>query len=272
MREYGTLRIVSENLADSAGLAASVATAPNLGLANVKNNLRTSVARFMSGTVVLTLELAKRSGVGCVALVGTNLSENSTAQVVCKLSGVTTYDSGIRYAVPGAVLDNWDFNQNLNVNNFQEGSATSTFWFDPTDCDSITVSIVDPSRAFLDIARVVVGPYFEPRIGASYGTGAGGVDTSRTVTTVSGDLRNDRRPKMRTLELKLDEVGDEDRHMVQRLLRDSGRWMLVAGAAADPDPVRDQDLTLYGQATQAGTLAYSTFARHQTTFPFEGWA
>lgn len=273
MRDYGTLRIVSENYVDNAaGIAATVNTAPGLGLGNLKNTLRTSIARFNSGQFTLNFALEGLKSVGCVALLGTNLSSDSVMRLQASRYGTVIYDSGNVYAVPGPSLINWDFSQSLNVNNFHEKSATALFWFDFQDCDFISITIADPSRQFIDVARAIIGPYFEPRVGASFGTSFGAVDASKSVTTVSGDIRNDRRPKMRSMELKLDEVSDEDRHRVQALLRDPSRWLLVSAAAGDPDKVREQDLTIYGQATQAGTLAYSSFARHQTTFPFEGWA
>ena len=50
-----------------------------------------------------------------------------------------------------------------------------------------------------------------------------------------------------------------------------GRWLFVSLCAGDTDPVREQDYSLYGKQSSAGSMAYANAIYHSTRIQLEGW-
>lgn len=273
LQNIPTLRLVWDNRADFATVTSSAATAPGLGVANLKTDIRSQICRVLSNTTTFEVVLDKKQTIGCVAFPTCNLSSDSTIAIAAYEGATLKYSLAATPLIPGTILGNWDFTQNLNVNNFQDNAATGVVWFDPQFVDRLTITISDPQRTFLDFARLVIGPYFQPRLGASYGSSLGTGDSSQNIKTASGDIRTDWGPKTRTMELRLDEVLTEDRERIIRLIRRGvGQWTLVSACAGDVDPVREQDYTIYGKPMANGSAAFINWSVHQTNFTLEGWA
>ena len=266
------LRIISDNAADRATVTVP-GTAVGLGVSNLKTNIKGQVCRVPGSTATITASWAADEAVAAVVLPACSLSADATVRVqVFDAADVLVIDTGERWAVPGTTLDNWDFTQPLNVNAFAEGAAICQIWFEHVAARRVVVTLSDPGAPFIDLARLVIGPYFAPARGPRFGAAVGTLDLSKTSRAASGDLRTDWAPRATTLSFDLDHIAAQDRARVRQLLAaGTGKWLFVSLRADDQDPVREQDFCVYGKRVSSETLAWVNAIHHATTIQMEGW-
>lgn len=269
------LRIVSDNRADAAVITSEPAPAGTLPLANLKTDVKDEVCRILDSGAVLTLTWASAVQASFAGIPACNLSSDSEIRVIVYADAAKTevaYDSGWRYAAPGPILKNWDFTQPLNVNNFREGATIVAVWFDDhymTEC--VEIHIKDPSREYLDIARVVVGPDFKPRYGASYGAGLGVDDPTQASRAASGALRIDRQANSDFLTLPINYIAPEDRHRFAAIMKSGvGRFHFISVLPEHEDVTLEQDSMIYG-VIEADPLAFVTYGQHATQYLCRSW-
>ncbi len=124
-----TLRIVWDNKADTATVTSSTAVASTLPLANLRTNIRSQVCRVLGASTTFELTWGQAQQIGCVAFASCNLSSDSVIHVE-GYQGATLKVDITKNFIPGTILGNWDFTQNLNVNNFHDNAATGCVWFE----------------------------------------------------------------------------------------------------------------------------------------------
>lgn len=95
-----TLRLVWDNRADFATVTSSAATAPGLGVANLKTDIRSQICRVLSNTTTFEVVLDKKQTIGSASSNAGNAGErlelgNSVAGY--STSNLTFYDSGGGY-------------------------------------------------------------------------------------------------------------------------------------------------------------------------------
>lgn len=265
-------RIVSDNAADRALLAVP-GTAAGLGVAHLKTDLKGQVCRVLGDVATITATWPQDEDVACVVLPACSLGADAKVRVqVFDASDVLVIDTGERWAVPGTTLGNWDFTQPLNVNAFSEGAAICQVWFEPVASRRVVITLSDPGAAFIDLARLVIGPYFAPEHGPNFGASVSTMDMAKTSRAASGDLRTDWAPKAAALQFDLGQIVQRDRARMRQLLSGGvGRWLFVSLCAEDADPVREQDYSLYGKPTSSGSMAYVNAIYHSTRLQLESW-
>ncbi len=266
------LRIVSDNAADRAVLSVP-GTVAGLGASHLQTEIKGQVCRILGSTAAITATWTTEQSVACVVLPACSLSADSTVRVrAFNAAGAQVLDTGERWAAPGATLGHWDFTQPLNANAFAEGAATCQVWFDHVAASRVEISLSDPGAAFIDLARLVIGPYLAPEHGPDFGATLGTTDLAKTSRAASGDLRTDWAPRAATLSFDLNHIVERDRARVRRILEAGvGKWLFVSLCAGDSDPVREQDYSLYGKPTGAGSMSYASALFHNTRMQLEGW-
>lgn len=265
-------RIVSDNAADRAVLSVSNAV-PAMGAALLKTNIKGEVCRVLGDTTTIEATWPQLETVACVALPACSLSADATIRVrIYDATDALAVDTGVRWAVPGSIIEHWDFSQPLNVNAFAEGAALAQVWFEHVATRRVVIDITDPGAPLIDIARLVVGRYFAPQYGPSWGPAVGTLDMSKNSRAASGDLRNDWAPRARTLQFDLEHIVDADRARVRQLLDAGvGRWLFISLLAGDSDPVREQDHSIYGKPASTSAMSYVNAVYHSTKIQLEGW-
>lgn len=265
-------RIVSDNAADRALLAVP-GTAADLGVAHLKTDLKGQVCRVLGDVATITATWPQDEAVACVVLPACSLGADATVRVqVFDSDDASVIDTGERWAVPGTTLGNWDFTQPLNVNAFSEGAAICQVWFDSVAARRVVLTLSDPGADFIDVARLVIGPYFAPEHGPAFGAQIGTLDMAKNSRAASGDLRTDWAPKAVTLSFDMNNIVQRDRARVRQLLSGGvGKWLFVSLCADDDDPVREQDYSVYGKPQTAGAMAYANAIYHSTRLQLESW-
>lgn len=271
------IRILSDNAADRATVTSSSTIAAGLPLSNLKTNLRGQVCRSLTNSLDLTLEWSELESVGVVVLPLTSLLASSTIRVKAFLNTADTVplvDTGVVYAAPGAVLENWDFSQPLNVNAFSDTDLPTVVCFlgELVACKKVTIEIVDPDASFIDVSRLVVGPYVELKYGASYGAASSLIDLTKNTRAESGDSISDWGPKARSLSFDLEWISEPDRAKVRQILfKGIGKNLFVSLITNSDDPVLVRDYSIYGKQAQAGSMSFAFYQNHSTKITIESF-
>lgn len=270
------MRIISDNAANRATIAVTN-TAPDLGASNLLTDIKGQVCRVLGKTATITLTWPSLETVGGVVIPASNLGPSSTIRVRAYLDKAGTQilaDSGVKWAAPGTILENWDFSQDLNVNAFTDGigAITACYFESQVACRKIVIDITNPDGAFIDLARLVVGGYHEVQYNADYGATIGTLDMTKNSRAASGDIKTDWGPKANTLQFDLNWVANKDRERIRQMIaRGIGRFVFVSLFPENADPVLERDYSIYGKPVQPGSMVFNNYNLHSTNIQLEGF-
>lgn len=275
MQENNTIRILTDNAADRATITVAN-TAAGSGAANLKTDIKGEVCRVLGTVAQVVLTWPVSTSVGAIVLPVTNLGPSSTIQVQAYQdeAGTVLLEDVSDWAAPGAILANWGFTQPLNVNQFAFTlpPITAIYFAQHLAVRRIVITLTDPAASFIDMARLVVGPYYAPNANPGYDQMDTIVDLSRNTRAASGDLKTELGPKARSLTFSLDNVDDAHRAQVRRILEMGiGRFMFVSITPDSPDPVRERDKSIYGKVMQPLAMRWASFGQHTAEFNIEGF-
>lgn len=271
-----TMRIVSDNAADRATIAVPN-TAAGAGAQNLKTDIKGQACRVLASTAQIVLTWSQATAVGAIVLPASSLGPSSKirVQVFADAAGtILQEDTGEKWAAPGAILANWGFTQPLNVNQFAFSlpPTTAVYLSQHSAARRVVITLTDPGATFIDIARLVVGPYMSPRYNPSYGQTDGIVDLSTNSRAASGDLKTDFGPKAKSLTFSLDFIENADRALVRQVLEMGvGRFLFVSLVPESSDPVLERDKSIYGKLSQPQGMRWASFAQHAAEFNIEGF-
>jgi hypothetical protein len=273
---YKKLCILTDNAADRSTITVGN-TAEGSGASNLKTDIKGQVCRVLSGTADIVLTWPEATSVGAIVLPVTSLGPSSTVQVKAygdEAGTVLLQDTGAKWAAPGAILANWGFTQPLNVNQFAFSlpPTTAVYLAQHESVRRLEVKLVDPSAEFIDIARLVVGPYYTPNTNPAYDQADSILDMSKNTRTASGDLKTDRGPKVKTMTFSLENIDDAHRAEVRQILEMGiGRFIFVSLTPGSYDPVRERDKSIYGKVSQPITMRWGSYSQHLADFNIEGF-
>lgn len=270
------LRILTKNATDIATITVP-STAAGMPASNLKTDIKGEVCRILGSSANITLEWPALETVGVVAIPISNLGSSSTIRARAYLdSGGTTLleDTGILWAAPGTILENWDFSQDLNVNAFTDGigAITACYFESQVACRKIVIDITNPDGTFIDLARLVVGGYQEVQYSADYGASIGTLDMTKNSRAASGDIKTDWGPKSNTLQFDLNWVANADRERIRQMIaRGIGRFVFMSLFPENADPVLERDYSIYGKPVQPGSMVFNNYNLHSTNIQIEGF-
>lgn len=269
--------IVSQNMADIATITTSGSPA-NLGPDNLKKDLRGLWCRLAGPSNTITLKWDKSVPIGAVVIVGSSLKPSSTfrVRVFGDVDGLNMkYDSGWSWAAPGTTFDNEDWTEYLNTNGNEFAycipPSSAHYLKEQLMGQSVTIELNDDDSTFIDISRLVVGPYFSPKINANYGQSNSIIDLTTHSRSASGGLRSEVGPISRVLSFSLDYVKEEDRGRVQKLMeKSSGSSLWVSLCPGSVDKELERDKSIYGRLSSPINMQWQTLFCHAADFQIEG--
>jgi hypothetical protein len=269
------MRVISNNVADSATLTAST-TSGTLVAANMQNDFKGQVHRASGNFVTYTLTWSALQSIGAVVLPACNLSATATIRVrlYSDTAGTTQIaDSGTLTACPGLDLSWWG---TVNANSFAYGAlAKVPVWFSSHyNARRCVIDIVDSANAFgyIDCSRLIVGAYWSPTYNAEYGAAAATMDTTVSARNDAGDLLGDRGVVYDTLSLDLKRMPETDRAQLLNIFRAVGTRenILVSLLPGDASPSAERDHMVYGRRANAGTTLDS-WPYYSSKLEVQGW-
>lgn len=270
------LRLVTNNATDRATISVA-GTAAGMGADKLKTDIKGEVCRVLGTSCTITLNWASLEVAGVVVIPISNLGPSSTIRARAYLDsrGTTLLaDTGVLWAAPGTILENWDFSQDLNVNAFTDGigAITSCYFESQVACRKIVIDITNPDGTFIDLARLVVGGYHEVQYNADYGATIGTLDLTKNSRAASGDIKTDWGPRANTLQFDLNWVANTDRERIRQMIaRGIGRFVFMSLFPENADPVLERDYSIYGKLVQPGSMVFNNYNLHSTNIQIEGF-
>ena len=274
--------IVSQNMADIATITSTNSPA-NLGPENLKKDLRGLWCRLVGPSNTITLKWNNPVPIGAVVIVGSSLKPSSKFRVKVfeDVDGlVLKHDSNWIWAAPGTTFDNEDWTEELNTNESPADGNEFAYSIPPSSAHylkeqlmgrSVTIELLDNDSSFIDISRLVVGPYFSPKVNANYGQSNSIIDLTTHSRSASGGLRSEVGPISRVLNFSLDYVNEEDRGRVQKLVeKSSGSSLWVSLCPDSVDKELERDKSIYGRLSSPISLQWQTLFIHTADFQIEG--
>lgn len=226
------VRLIYDNAADRAVLAASPAMVSTLPVANLQDPSRSKPSRS-TGTApqVVTGDWGGYELVSGMAITRHNLT--AAAEYRLELfggigqSGALLFDSGEQVAIAaygwgefgwgaagwgGSVFDAWP-------------ERFSNLYFTAVLARSFRLTIADADNpdGYLQLGRLFIGPHFEPVENMSYGVDCRWIEDSRQTRTDGSTLRTDPQGAYRKWSFALDALTAGDRAELSEIMRKQGR-------------------------------------------------
>ena len=229
------MRVVYQNYADSAQVLASTAYAA-YPPENLQNDSKSKPHRSTGTRVTYNLTWQESVIVGAVALPASNLTAGATIRVRLYADDEGTSlvaDSGVRLAcaTSSAGLHGGGFSVDRSAFAYGAESRTSV-WFrrQRSGVRRCTVELEDPFNParFLDVSRLVVGPYWQAERNPSYGASLSFSDSTTSQRLMSGDLAATRGTIKCEMRFKLEGMSEASRAELAKITRGGHRNMLVS--------------------------------------------
>lgn len=224
----GKLRILWDNPADAATLTDAPAMVATLPVENLQRPGKAGVARTTGLTdQVITGDLAAPRLVDSMVLWLHNLTFDATVRLELfdglGQTGTLTFDSGAvaPYGIKALGDLHWGIDP-LGVSVFSEwGIYYSSLWFGASVTYSFRLTLSDPTNpaGYMEAARLLLGPRFEPTFNFSWGHGIVWNEDTTQERTAGGSLRSDPATPFREAELNLDWLSESDRPKVMEMRR-----------------------------------------------------
>lgn len=274
----GNVRLIYDNAADRATLTAS-STAGSLVVSNMLSDIKSAVWRSTSTTATITATWAVGETIAGVALPFCNLTSGATIRVrgytnVADSSPI--FDTGVIYAAPSGILGLFGWGpDSLGVNAYSYGGGTyGRAWIsNPANVKKLVIDLVDTSNlaGYIEVSRLVVGPYWEPKIGAEQGATLTVVDTSKHFRNDAGDQMTDRGTRHRKQNFSLPSLDEQDRAKMWDVLWGNGmaRPVFISVYPNHADPKLEQLHQLYGKLVTSPVMGTPYYNRNNATVDIE---
>lgn len=280
------LRIIYDNAADRAVLAASNQSG-GLGPSNLQRDERSAVLRAEGTCAAISATWPTQESIACVALVYTNMTSSATMRVrgyAVPDTGTPVLDTGWVFpcrAAPhgsfpwGTMPLGWNAYRWGGVNTWAAGGgADAVVWFPAVRVRQLVIEVAAPQSPenYLEISRLVAGNYWSPRYNADYGAQLQLQDSSENYRTAAGELKTAAGTVSDKLSMNLSLLPPDDRARLMRILRENGktRGMLFSLYPEHPDPLLEQDHTLYGRATNLDAVSTPYYDTYSVPLQLEG--
>lgn len=274
------IRIVYNNIADSASTLTASTTSGTLAASNLQTDLKTQAHRSTGTSVTYTAKWNTDQTVGCVALPCTNLTASATMRVRLYSDTAATMlvsDSGTTTAVPGFNLDPQLWPTARNANSFAYGGGVKAVrWFtaQPTNVRAVVIDLVDTGSpaGYIDCSRLVVGAYWSPVHNIQNGVQLDITDNSIITRRDSGDLVADRSFVYDMLTFDFSLLPDTDKNTLIKILRNVGTYknMFVSLLPDDSSAIAESESSIYGKRSNS-SITYQLYSYYAHQMQLTGW-
>lgn len=300
MPSVNNLRIVSQNYVDlSTTTVTASSTAGTTSLSNLKSDTKSLVWRSTTGTQAsLIIDFGSQKTVGGVVLAFCNLpSSTATIKLVgynapntpsftgsaLTTSVTAAFNTGALACCPwnNLSLPVWGTNPAGSSNYSYGGGTYARNWLSTTQAATairyLGVEISDSSNTagYIEVSRLITGPYWSPIYNTGYGMEAGIRDLSEHIRTESGDLLTRRGPRYRTLNFGLQWMNADDRKNMTKIFLGNGtpKPLFVSlfpdSTGTDEDYQREGVHQIYGKMMQAPGITYTNYDIYSTNLELE---
>lgn len=272
------LRIIPDNLADTATLTASPAVAATLPVTNLQLSLRSRVMRTTS-TVDQQIKgtWASAQMLSGAVIWRHNLTSAGTWKLELFSDAAWTtkvYDSGDVVSWPAKAWGEFIWGVDpLGANVFTGwGKAFSAMWFSPTAAQSFRITFKDAtnSAGYLEVGRLFLGLHLEPLYNMSYDHALEWVDDSKQERTDGTSLHTDAVEQYRRFKFRLDWLTDSERPKWLEAFRVAGKTKdIFISAYPTQGGMKERDYSFSARITSPTPMPNSRYNAHKVEITIE---
>lgn len=261
------LRIVYNNVSNSASSLVASTTAGGLAASNLLTDQKSEVWRSTGNSATLTLTWAASKPISMVSLAFSNLTASATMRVQCyTLSGDASpvFDTG---AIACCNV-NLGFTSAVGFG----GGMYGTVWFSSVTCQKIVITISDASLSYIQAGRLITGNYWTPeRDAESDSVKLTYADDSKHSRSEAGGLWTERGPMYKKLTFDLSVMSASDRNAMWRIAAGNGmsNSLFISVHPESTDVWAEQMHTIYGRLTSQSAFQFKYLHLHATQLQVE---
>jgi hypothetical protein len=164
----------------------------------------------------------------------------------------------------------------VSSNSYAYGAGTyGRVWVPvPAACTSLLIEIADTGNTdkYIEISRLVVGPYWSPKYNTSFGLSTSFKDLSTNSRSESGDLITNRNVRYRCMNFDMQYLTPDDRTSFTKILKGIG---VAKGLFISLFPESSEDWNkehthqIYGKLSQIADINHPLFGVYSTTVDIE---
>lgn len=259
------MRIIFDNAADTATISA---TSETLDADNLLTDIKSEIWRATGTAATITLTWPTAKQINAAMLLFCNLTSAATMRV--KGYTLTTdvtpvFDTGAVLCCPPAAFGFWHWGLlPLASNAYTNTAAYAVSWFTGGAVKKLEIIVDDAfnTTGTLDAGRVVVGSYFEPAVGAQYGSTKAGVqDSSTQFRTEAGDLLTKTGHQFKTVSFDTRAMNEADRALVHHIIAGNALTtpLFVSLRPEHSNPPLEQAHHVYGKMTDSSPITAARY-------------
>ena len=267
------LRVLYENQAKRAATISASTVAGALVPTNLLNDIKTSVHRSTATLVVYTLTWTKAVPLNTVALAFTNLTAGATmrTRIYSEVADLLPLkDSGIVSACAYAPLGQFGWGLTpLGVNAFRFGGYSyGRLYFPAAAGKKLVIEVVDTDNTagYIEAGCLIAGAYWEAEINPDFGAELQALYGAQHEESEAGDLRTERRPKRRGLNMNLGWLKSpvDQLHMHEIMMQGMETPLFVSLFPENSNPVLEQRYQMYAKLEGDVGMAHPRFGQFST--------
>lgn len=273
------LRILYNNIIDTASNIAATTTASGYPISNMQTDIKGQVWRstsLLSNTI--TIDWATAQTIGVVVLPYTNLSSSATINTTfwtgAAGTGTNVYTTGTVAAVPYN-FSTWG-TPATGANAYSYGGGNAVRVYTPsilTNVLSVTITILDASntQGYIEISRLVAGTYWSPTYNTEFGLSVEYIDQSSVSRAQSGNIITDIAPIHKVLNFTLSYLQKADRNMLLQIMKLNGmrKSLFISLFPSDTDVEKEFTYQIYGRLSSNPTITHPMFSQYTSSIAIE---
>lgn len=265
------MRVVYENLVDILKALTTNSSQGLLSAANMKTELKSEVWRSAGTTDQIVITWNAPQLINMAALIFTNLSATATLRArgyTLETDSVPVFDTGTKTACAYAPLGNLNWGSApLGVNAFRFGGIShGRIYFGNANIAKLVLDVVDVNNpnGYIDVARLLVGQYWEPETMPEWGAELIYKFYTQHEETQSGDMRTERRPRRRGMNFNLAWIMNTTDQLAMHELFLAGGMDAPIFISLFPeysDPLIEQRFQMYVKLDGDHTMSHPSYGR-----------
>lgn len=209
--------------------------------------------------------------ISCLVLPFCNLSNGSTIRIRLysdTLGSVLIYDSGIQNT---RIVDS--YNTSTGIYTYSTGGGYTRAMYIPTTSSVIraSIDIYEPLNAYIELSRILLGTYWQPKIGVEYGYTVKYTDTSHTTRIMSNTLVSEKHSRLKSISFTLPYLTGSDMTTYANIIRTAQLHtpLFVSLFPLDNDANSEAIYQMYGKISNIPDIVYPTNGHFTSSLEIE---
>ncbi len=250
------MRVVYKNIGDSAQYFPS-STVSGYPIENVFTDIKGNT--FRGGTTLNILATwATTQTLSCLVFPNCSLTNGSTVRIRLysdALGSVLILDTGV---ITMPTVDNYPVGAGIYTYSVGGGFTRALYFAKTSGVIRASIDLYEPNIGYIELSRIVMGEYWQSKVGVEYGYTVDYVDNSITLRTNANTLVTDAHTRTRVLKFVLPYLSGSDLTTYSNIMRLNQMHvpMFVSLFPGDPNVNTEHMYQVYGKVSQMPDIIY----------------